>query len=226
VWSAVVAGRTLTFHLAGIHDQNFIMRDEETGSFWQQVSGRCIAGPLEGTQLARVHSDELSLAQFAAEAPTGTVLVGEPEHADDYVADWETQIATLPTVVDTSDTPLAPRTLIAGVEAGGQARAYLEEALRSEPLVLDELGGTPILLWSEGARSLRAFDRRLDDVTLELKLAGPGQVVDADTGSVWSFRGCATAGPRSGRCLTPLPVLWDFWFDWQQYHPDTSVHGR
>lgn len=226
MWSAIVQGRALTFHLAGIHDQNFIMRDEETGSFWQQVSGRCISGPMKDAQLERVHSDELYLSQLGAEAPGATVLVGQPEHADDYVADWEQEIAALPTVVDTTATSLPPRTLVAGVEIGEAARAYLEDALRTQPLVLDELGGTPIVLWLEGTRSLRAFERRLDGTTLRLEPAGPGEVVDADTGSRFGFRGCATSGPYAGRCLAPLTVLWDFWFDWHQYHPDTTVYGR
>ena len=226
MWSAIVQGRALTFHLAGIHDQNFIMRDEQTGSFWQQVSGRCISGPMKGAQLERVHSDELYLSQLAAEAPAATVLVGQPEHADDYVADWEEEIAALPTVVDTRATSLPPRALVAGVELDGHARAYLEEELRARPLVLDELGGTPLVLWLEGTRSLRVFDRRLDGVALRLEPAGRGEVIDADSGSRFGFRGCATTGPHAGRCLTPVTVLWDFWFDWYQYHPDTSVHGR
>lgn len=226
MWSAVVDGQALTFHLAGIHDQNFIMRDEETGSFWQQVSGRCISGPMKGAQLERVHSDELYLSQLAAEAPGATVLVGEPEHADDYVADWEQEIAGLPTVVDTSATSLPPRTLVAGVELGEAARAYLEDTLRAQPLVLDELGGTPLVLWLAGTRSLRVFERRLDGVTLRLEPAGPGEVVDVDSGSRFDFRGCATSGSYADRCLVPVPVLWDFWFDWHEYHPGTSVHGR
>ena len=34
-----VDGRRLHFHLAGINNQNFIMQDEETGTWWQQVTG-------------------------------------------------------------------------------------------------------------------------------------------------------------------------------------------
>lgn len=226
MWSAIVNGQALTFHLAGIHDQNFIMRDEQTGSFWQQVSGRCISGPLAGAQLERIHSDELYLSQLAAEAPAATVLVGRPEHVDDYVANWEDEISAMPTVVDTSDTPLPPRTLIVGVEVGGRSRAYLEDTLRSQPLVLDELGSVPIVLWSRGGRSLRAFERRLDGIALRLEPAGEGEVVDIETTSRFDFRGCATSGAHTGRCLAPLTVLWDFWFDWHQYHPDTTVYGR
>ena len=47
-------GLRLTFHLAGINNQNFLMRDEETGTYWQQISGRAIAGPLQGKQLTLV----------------------------------------------------------------------------------------------------------------------------------------------------------------------------
>lgn len=50
MWARTIQGETLTFHLAGIHNQNFLMRDEETGSFWQQVSGECIAGPMRGVK--------------------------------------------------------------------------------------------------------------------------------------------------------------------------------
>ena len=44
VWSRRVEGRTLHFHLAGIKNQNFIMRDEETGSWWQSAGARAAMG--------------------------------------------------------------------------------------------------------------------------------------------------------------------------------------
>ena len=37
----------LTFHLVGINNQNFVMQDQETGTWWQQVSGEAILGPLK-----------------------------------------------------------------------------------------------------------------------------------------------------------------------------------
>ncbi len=226
MWARTVQGQQLTFHLAGIHNQNFLMRDEESGSFWQQVSGRCVAGPMKGAQLLRVHSDELTLAQFVAEAPGGSVLLGDPAFAAEYEPNWEEGVARLPTVVDTGDTGLGPRTLIAGVEVGGQARAYLAESLAREPVLLDEIGDTPLLVWSRGGRTLRVFERKLDGVALLFGPAGEGRVRDADSGSEWDFRGCATSGPRAGQCLRAVQVLWDYWFDWREYHPGTSVHGR
>ena len=34
------------------------MRDEETGSYWQQITGTAIAGPLKGRKLTLVPQDE------------------------------------------------------------------------------------------------------------------------------------------------------------------------
>jgi Protein of unknown function (DUF3179) len=62
VWETTVGGRQLHFHLAGINNQNFIMRDEETGSWWQQVTGEAIQGPLKGQRLRPVFHDELTFA--------------------------------------------------------------------------------------------------------------------------------------------------------------------
>ncbi len=59
-------GLILSFHLAGINNQNFLMRDDQTGTFWQQISGRAISGPLAGLQLEPVYSDEVTFA-FVAE---------------------------------------------------------------------------------------------------------------------------------------------------------------
>lgn len=228
MWARTIQGKTLTFHLAGIHNQNFLMRDEETGSFWQQVTGECIAGPMKGAQLERVHNDELTVARFRVESPAGQVLLGEPGRMDSYERDWEPGIDKLPTVVDTSDSPLPPRALVAGIVVGGQARAYEVSRLEAERVILDELANVPIVLWSGGGRMLRAFDRRIDGRPLLLAPTDAEHLRDADTGSLWDFRGCAIEGPhaRSNACMVAVPVLWDYWFDWREYNPATSIHGR
>ena len=64
-------GLVLTLHLAGINNQNFLMRDEQTGSFWQQITGRAISGPLAGTSLRLVPSDELTFALWKSERRDG-----------------------------------------------------------------------------------------------------------------------------------------------------------
>ena len=94
MWERTVDGRVLNFHLAGINNQNFIMRDEETGSWWQQVSGKAIQGPLKGKQLAPVYNDEVSFAIWRAENPSTRVLKPDFEKKTwSLVADWATPVA-------------------------------------------------------------------------------------------------------------------------------------
>ena len=42
------------------------MRDEETGSWWQQVTGEAIYGPLKGQKLQPFFHDELTFALWKA----------------------------------------------------------------------------------------------------------------------------------------------------------------
>ena len=53
MWESALDGRRLRFHLAGINNQNFIMQDEETGTWWQQVNGLSLAYPVR--QMAYHH---------------------------------------------------------------------------------------------------------------------------------------------------------------------------
>ena len=229
MWKSTAGGRALHFHLAGINNQNFIMRDEETGSWWQQISGCAILGPLKGTCLQPVAWDEVSFAVFKAEHPAATILLPVEEKKADYAsADWEKEIAEMPTVtpVDPKD-PLQPRDLVVGVKAGGTAKAYPWAVLAKTSPIVDTLGGTPLLiLIHPDGRSLRCFDRRVDGKPLEMFRktdACPPAILDAATGSEWDFSGVAVSGPMAGRRLERVSCLKDYWFDWKVYNPETRI---
>jgi hypothetical protein len=49
-------------------------------------------------------------------------------------------------------------------------------------------------------------------------------LMDSIAGSEWNFQGCATSGPAQGKCLDQLNGSKDYWFDWRNYHADTSVY--
>ena len=229
MWSSRLDGRTLHFHLAGINNQNFIMRDEETGSWWQQVSGRAFLGPLAGRTLEPVPWDEVTFAVWKQEHPESLVLLPAEASKERYAkADWEEKVGALPTVtpVDPND-PLKPRDLILGVATAARAKAYPWSVLAEQNPILDSFEGTPLLiLLHPDGRSLRCFDRRVGGDALELFLkagSDPPLLVDSKTGSEWDFSGSATAGPLAGKRLERVTCLKDYWFDWKVYHPGTSV---
>jgi uncharacterized protein DUF3179 len=232
VWERTVDGRVLSFRLAGINNQNFIMQDRETGSWWQQVSGAAIQGPLKGRRLTRVFHDELTFASWVGEHPGGRVLVPAADTAwKRFSEKWEEKTAKAPVNVYASlDARLPPRAVIMGVDLGGSAKAYPVDRVLSQAPLHDQVGGVPIvLLVGEDGASIRAFEARSDSAALELvRPAGgpPGEYLDVASGSHWSFRGEATAGPLAGRALRPVYLLKDYWFDWKTYHPTTGLYLR
>jgi hypothetical protein len=233
VWESTVNGRELHFHLAGINNQNFIMRDEETGSWWQQVTGEAILGPLKGQRLRPVFHDELTFATWKQEQPLGRVL--RPDEAmakaGNYVpADWEQRMVKVPVATSaTPDRTFEPRNLIAGIRVNGAAKAYPVTSLQKQSPVIDKVGGVPIMIVvANDGRSIRAFERTIEGQAFEFfaKDAASGSVlVDATTGSEWDFTGWAVSGPLTGKRLKRLDVLEDYWFDWHGYNPDTSVYS-
>jgi hypothetical protein len=119
VWETTVNGRQLHFHLAGINNQNFSMRDEVTGSWWQQGTGEAIRGPLKGQRLKPAFHDELTFGLWKREKPEGRVLRPDEEiaRAGKYApANWEERMNKVPVTTSVAlDKSLEPRTLVIGL---------------------------------------------------------------------------------------------------------------
>jgi hypothetical protein len=282
-----VNGRVLHFYLAGINNQNFLMRDKETGTWWQQISGKAISGPLRGASLELVLSDELSFGEWKSEvsdAPVvAEVLKEVPKYAKEYESNWEPGVAKLPVVISFPGTELKSRDVVVGLEIDGPGRAYPWDTLVKQSPVVDQVHGTPLLVAvGPDGKSFRVFVSRIDGKDAEFFLKGepgdesdvksdadpksqpkpapqpvtpaatpatpspapaaatqpatqnvappeapkPWLLLDTTTASEWNFQGCAVSGPSQGKCLDRVPALKDYWFDWRNYHPDTTIYKR
>ena len=249
-------GRVLHFYLAGINNQNFLMRDTETGTWWQQITGKAIYGPLRGANLQLVPSDELTFGEWKSEVSDGRVLAEVPKYEKEYDSNWEPEVAKLPVVISSPGTELKSRDVVVGLEIDGASRAYPWEALLKQSPVMDRVHGTPVLIVvGPDRKSFRVFVSRIDGQDAEFFLKGeseptqststaveppavagatrprasstnPWSLLDATTASEWNFQGCATTGPAQGKCLDHVPALKDYWFDWRNYHPDTTIYKR
>lgn len=222
-------GRTLTFRLIGINNQNFLMEDQETGSWWQQVTGEAIAGPLRGRRLAAVLHDEVTFAVWRGEHPGSRVLALDAPGSR-ISRDWETRTARSPVVTPVRyGDPLPPREIVVGVERGGESRAYPKNVVAAAGVILDEVGGEPIAILEAGdGESVRAFAASVHGTPVQLVRrtdTTPATFVDATTGSTFDFAGRAIAGSLVGATLERLPILSDYWFDWLAYHPSTTVYA-
>lgn len=231
MWERTVEGRVLTFRLFGINNQNFIMRDEETGTWWQQVTGAALHGPLKGRRLEAVIHDEVGFAIWKSERPLGRVLKRDSKMgADDYEDwNWEKQMKKVRTVrPKPKGDRLDPRAVVVGVVLGEAARAYPFPSLRRQAPLVDRLGGEAIVLVvGEDKKSIRVFKSTVDGRALSFAAKVgelPLRLVDAETASEWNFSGRAVSGPLEGRQLEKVYSLKEYWFDWKTYHPQTGLY--
>jgi hypothetical protein len=125
---------------------------------------------------------------------------------------------------------LKSRDVVVGLELEGAARAYPWDAAVKQSPIMDRVHGTPILLAvAPDGKSFRVFISRVGGQDAEFFLKDDTKdwaLVDTATASEWNFRGCATSGASQGKCLDQVPALKDYWFDWRNYHPDTTVYRR
>ena len=228
---SIIASASTSIRLAGINNGNALMRDEQTGTIWQQSTGQAIFGPLKGTQLGLIHSDELTFGLWRKEQPQGLVLKPDSPYASDYeTKDWEKHIEETHVVIDTAKSGVAPHELMLGVTAMGSSKAYPVKTILAAKLIQDGVAGEPILiLVGPDKASIRVFQARLGEELTFVPAQDAGQpgkdgiVQDAQTASVWNFQGCAIEGKLIGECLKQLDSNKDYWFDWMNHHPGSAV---
>ena len=205
------------------------MRDRETGSWWQQVTGRAIAGELAGSALELMPNDELTFALWKSESPHALVLAPVAGHEKDYDKDWEKEVVKYPVPLTFPGQGLKDRDVVLGVVIGGQARAFPLEKVRGASPVEDKIGVVPVaLVTGPDGESVRVFRSQWNGLDIELYRDAQNpewRLVDSQ-GNTRNFAGCATSGPAVGQCLQKINFLKDYWFDWKNYNPQTTVYSH
>ena len=227
MWGRSVDGLNLVFHLAGINNQNFLMRDEQTGSYWQQITGTAISGPMRGRKLPLIDSDEVSFKVWLSEHPSGRVLAPVAKFADQYeTKDWDKKMDRARVVIQFPKSGLPMREQVFGIATSEASRAFPVKKVIAAKLVMDRVGSqSVVLVTANDDLSVRAF-QNLSPARDFYRAENAGSFVftDAQSGSRWDFRGCAIDGPAKGQCLKPVRMIKDYWFDWKNFNPTTTVY--
>jgi hypothetical protein len=183
---------------------------------------------MKGTTLELISSDELTFGEWKSEISNGQVLAAVKKDAKEYDGNWEPEVAKLPVVISFPGTELKSRDVVVGLEVGGSARAYPWATLLKQSPIIDRVQGTPLLIAvGPDGKSFRAFVSRVDGKDAEFFLQNGTKdwaLIDTTTASQWNFQGCAISGPSAGRCLDRISALKDYWFNWRNYHPDTTIY--
>lgn len=159
VYDRRLGGRELSFSNTGaLHENDLVMVDRETGSYWWQVPGRGLVGPLAGEELTPLASTMVTWDGLRDGDDEVRVLQRPPRR--DYSRD---PFAGYADIVDAGSTPfpvsddaltdgrLTPGTTVAVVTLDGQARAWPVSPART---IDDALGETTVTVETDGTGAL------------------------------------------------------------------------
>ena len=229
VYDRRVGGDVLSFgNTSALYESDLVMVDRSTGSYWWQVAGTAIVGPLTGARLEPLPSAVATWADWASQYPETLVLTRDTGYSRPYERDAFADYAEIvdsgrfafPVGEAARDPRLQPSALVVGVVLAEATRAYPVDNL-TDP-INDEVGGEPIVVFpTDGGATV--FSAVVNGETLLFQSSDAG-VVDAKTGSVWTSAGVAVSGSYEGTALRPIPSRTTFWFAFVGAFPDVQVH--
>ena len=238
-------GKVLDFGTTGkLRKSDLVMYDRQTESWWQQFTGSGIVGRHAGATLLQLPSTLISFEDFRKTFPRGRVLSRQTGFVRPYGRNpyrGYDRIGDVPFLFhDPVDPRLPAMERVVGVMQDGRVRVYPLGALKAVPIINDEVGREPIVVFSrEGMLSVldaeiirdsrripaaAAYSRRLNGRVLTFELRGE-RIVDRETGSEWDLFGRAVAGPLKGAQLKPADSGVHFAFAWLAFHPASEIHG-
>ena len=145
----VVAGAETEFGVSGLlHNNDLIMYDRSTGSIWQQITGRALAGPRRGDVLASVPVVMVLWADWLEAHPGAQVLkppAGPEKYVKNAYGDYSASDRLL-FPVSVSDARLHAKKVIYGLELDGRSIALESGWLKEQGGWEHEVDGSNVRL--------------------------------------------------------------------------------
>lgn len=231
VYDRRVDDRVLSFgNTSALYESDLVMVDRNTGSYWWQVAGRAIVGPLTGTSLTPLPSVVSTWSDWVMLHPETLVLTRETGFSRPYERDsfasYEDFLDSgefiFPVTEAARDPRLRAADVVVGIQVGEEIVAYPVATLKAP--VNDRVAGTAVVV-IPGDGGAAVFERTIDGDVLEFE-ADAGRVLDTNTGSEWRADGLAVSGPLKGRRLDSVPTRTTFWFAFVGAFPGVEIRTR
>jgi hypothetical protein len=213
VYVRTVEEQELNFQVSGmLWRRSLVMRDLETKTLWSHLLGRGMKGTHKGVTLEMLPATMTSWKDWKQRHPE-TTLLAMSRTADRYLEEvWE-----------------RPERFVFGIppHSGGKAASVSVKRLQTDSPVVVTAGNRKLVVTlTDSGGSIQAFHSGLGDRELTFSEHNPGQMKDAETGSIWdTVRGTALSGELEGRRLAEVPGTISFQKAWEMFFPE-SVQVR
>jgi hypothetical protein len=214
-----------TFGVSGrLINNNLVMYDRATETWWPQILATSIPGPWNETpEIQSLREFRLvwtTWEQWREQYPETKVLSTDTGHARNYQRDpygsynprggyYSGDNLLFPAL--NRDDRYQNKTVVMGARTPDGAAAFLKESLRSRGMLTGEIGDEAVLA---------VYDPRFD--TAYAYLNPDGQTFESNSGEFLAEDGTAHAPDA-----LPLDGIHTFdamWFAWVGYYPDTNVY--
>ena len=211
-----VNGTPESFRFVGMDHFNAMFEDKTTKTWWRQVSGEAIAGPLKGAVLPELPSQQTTLKQWLTLHPNSLVMQPDSTFTEEYtdLDDYDFGIER-GKLTRTDTLSWKDKSWVVGIEVDGFSKAIDWNKLREERISNFTLAGKPIVVAkANDNQSFFAFERPSDwPFTFERDtLVGENEK--------YSLSGHAASGNVPP--LKQLKAYQEFWHSWRTFHPDTD----
>jgi hypothetical protein len=155
-----IDGTVHTFTEHGLYDGLFLMMDEESGTFWDHMTGEAVYGPRVGTSLEVSNLRQTTVAQVLGEAPDAMIAISERSMRRDEDMGLGGLLSRVgrglnrmfSSTVDAEDDRLPTMDLGMGVWEGESARYYPYDRVVAEGrAVLSTFRGRRLLVYLDPA---------------------------------------------------------------------------
>jgi hypothetical protein len=214
-----------TFGVSGrLINNNLVMYDRATETWWPQILATSVPGPWNGdppiASLREVRLIWTTWGQWRAAHPDTTVLSTETGFARNYNRDpygsynpvggyYDSGSTLFPRL--NADDRYHPKTVFMGARTADGAVAFRKDSLASERVMTGHLGTTPVLAVFDPRFETGYVYHNPDESTFEY---ADGTVTDAD----------GTAYDPDSLPLHRVHTFDAMWFAWSGYYPETSVY--
>lgn len=227
VFSPVVDGKPESFRLVGMDHFNAMFEDSATKSWWRQVNGEAIVGPLKGKMLTEIPSEQMTLAEWINLHPETKILQPDTTFSEAYEGLKDYDEGKKKGSLERKDSLSWERkSWVIGIQIGMEARAYDWHELQRLRTINDKMAGVPVLIVANpDSISFHTFDRTVDGDTLLFSSGGsPPYLIDTKTNSTWGWNGKCTEGVLQGKVMKPIQSYQEYWHSWQTFHPQTTKY--
>jgi hypothetical protein len=215
------------FRLVGMDHFNAMFEDENTKSWWRQVTGEAIAGPLKGSNLKELPSSQMRLGAWIRQYPNTLILQPDTLFNLEYDDLKGYDSGTIKGSLEKRDSASwKMKSWVVGITQNGNSKVYDWNDLEKERIINDTMHGIPVLVMLENdSTTFHAFDRTINNQALQFIWNDSLKTLeDTNTRSFWNSNGACFDGPLKNKVLNPVSSYQQFWHSWQTFHPNSVAY--